>query len=336
MQLLHETPVLSRELIRTALAPTASLPVTTGLPANLQALTNSDLAEQVEQIKITPETLSTEELAKLWTVFQAKYRPTAAYVVSVVLIESQRPTRSALPVRARKLYAVPFRHPVIEQIQSQATDDAPILSNEPILAGHLLVIRGQQLRGEETIVRIGGIEAAPDSADVTDTRIVVALPAGLEAGMQGVQVVHRLLMGEPPVSHHGVESNLTAFVLRPRIVEPIGVSDVVDMGGGLRSATVQLTVAPDIGPSQRVVLLLNELVTSMASPPEDAPSPRAYSFPAPSLALASPPGPSATVSVAIDDVQAGTYLARLQVDGAESPLGSDATGRFTSPQVVIP
>ena len=128
MQLLHETPVLTRAAIRRSLAPPSPVTGGSGLPPAMEALFTSELAEQVEQIKITPQSLSTEELSRLWPACQAKYRPTAAYQASVVLIESRRSTRSALPVRARKVYVVPFRQPVIEQIKSQETAGAPIVA----------------------------------------------------------------------------------------------------------------------------------------------------------------------------------------------------------------
>jgi hypothetical protein len=100
MQLLHENPVLPRAAIRTALAPT---PVAGGggLPPTLQALAASDLAEQIEQIKIALRPLTVDDLSKMWTAFQAKYRPSACYTVSVVLIESAAPKRSPLPVLVR-------------------------------------------------------------------------------------------------------------------------------------------------------------------------------------------------------------------------------------------
>jgi hypothetical protein len=40
-------------------------------------------------------------MSKLWTTFQTQYRPSVAYAVSVVLIESTRPARAALPVLTR-------------------------------------------------------------------------------------------------------------------------------------------------------------------------------------------------------------------------------------------
>ena len=53
------------------------------LPSVFQALRASDLAEQYEQIKITPAPMSTEEMSKLWSAIQSHYRPTAAYLASV-------------------------------------------------------------------------------------------------------------------------------------------------------------------------------------------------------------------------------------------------------------
>ncbi|MDH4234862.1 MAG: DUF4255 domain-containing protein, partial [Gallionella sp.] len=99
MHLLHETPVLDRQAIRTALSG-GTVPGSI-LPPAYQALSAADLADQVEQIRITPMTMSTEEMSKLWSALQAHYRPTAAYHVSVVLIEAQRAKRSALPVLTR-------------------------------------------------------------------------------------------------------------------------------------------------------------------------------------------------------------------------------------------
>jgi hypothetical protein len=276
----------------------------------------------------------------MWTAFGAKYRPTAVYQVSVVLIQSRSATRSALPVRARNVHVVLFQQPVIERIMSQQKAGDPILSDQPILAGYNLVVVGQQLRGEDTQVNVGGITVPPASADVSDLQITIPLPASLQAGVQGVQVIHRRLMGTPPAPHRGVESNLAAFILRPRI-DTIAVSDVQGTGNDPRSANVNLSVKPAIGPAQRVVLLLNEFTPLPSPPGVTDPTALAYAFNVPSrLDLqnppVSPPPPSETITIPISGVNAGTYLARVQVDGAESPLGTDAIGQYNSPQLLIP
>ena len=102
MQLLHENPVLTRDAIRVALQRPPDDEAT--LPSALRALAGSGLQDQVEQLRITPEFLNTEELSKFWTAAQARYRSSAAYQVSVVLIQATDPTRSPLPVLARQVF----------------------------------------------------------------------------------------------------------------------------------------------------------------------------------------------------------------------------------------
>src|SRR5262249_60761820 len=101
-------------------------------------------------------------------------------------------------------------------------------------------------------VNLGGIAVTP--ATPTDALIVVAIPDGLQAGVQGVQVVQQVLMGSPPVPHAGVESNLDAFVLRPQIVGPLGVSNLHGAGPDPRSGDLTIQVNPAIGDAQRVPL----------------------------------------------------------------------------------
>jgi hypothetical protein len=329
MQLMHEIPVLGRDAIRNSLAPPS--PVSGGgLPPELLALSTSELAEQIEQIKITPEIMGIEELSKLWTTFESKYRPTAAYLASVVLIESKKSTKSALPVRERLLYVVPFNQPVVEKILSQSADGEPIVENQKILEGYNLIIRGRQLRGEITLVQVGGIEVTPAIADIEDKQIVFALPTGLKAGIQGLRVIHQRLMGSPPEPHKGVQSNVEAFVLSPEI-ENINVLNIQGAGDELRSADIELEIVPEIQETQQVIVLLNEFAAGLVSGTMNA-----YSFQADPLTLSSPPGPSNTITIHASNVEAGDYLVRIMVDGAESPLGTDNNGKYNSPLITIP
>ena len=70
-------------------------------PTVYKSLRGADLAEQIELLKITPAVLGSEEMSRLWSAIQARYRPTAAFQVSVVLIESRKASRSPLPVLSR-------------------------------------------------------------------------------------------------------------------------------------------------------------------------------------------------------------------------------------------
>jgi hypothetical protein len=153
MQLLHETPVLSRNAIRTALAATS--PVAGDLlPPATSPLLASDLADQVEQIKISPHNLNMEELSKLWTALQGHYRPTAAYHVSVVLIESRQATRAALPVLTRGKPDFVTHRDAGVAVQANMTPPLPTLEsleapqqNAAIRMGETLTLNGFNLDG---------------------------------------------------------------------------------------------------------------------------------------------------------------------------------------------
>ena len=330
MQLLHDTPVLSRDAIRTALAPVS--PVTGGdLPPAYAALSAAELADQIELIKVIPEALNVEDLSKLWTAFQAKYRVTAAYQASVVLIQSKRSARSALPVRRRLTSARPFNQPVIEQVSSEAPADA----DPRITPASALVLTGRGLKGDVTLVRLGDLELPPPPLTVTDTRISFPLATltALRAGVQGVQVIHQIPMGDPEVPHRGFESNVAAFVLHPSITP--GVSQItshVANGTTLFSATVTVGFTPDVGKTQRVTLLLNEFDAPDTRPSHD------YSFPAPKDNGITNPTQTDTAAIAflISGVLAGDYVVRVQVDGAESRVGHDGSGKYNTPKITIP
>jgi hypothetical protein len=337
MQLFHETPVLPRKAIRTSLQNPAHVGSGSGLPAAMRALFTSELAEQVEQIKIVPETLNTEEISRMWSAFQAHYRPTAAYQASVVLIESKQSIKIALPVGERQVYVFPFNQPVIEEIRSQVKTGDPILVNQPILPGQNLVLVGHQFSGTDVRVDVGGIEVQPAEGDVTPNQIIVAIPAGLKPGVHGVRVIHQKAMGKPALPHRLFESNVEAFVLRPVIDAP-SISFAAGPGDDPIDGTVLFKLSPPVGDSQSVVLILNELAPN-ASPPV-ASSGASYSFVAPSRVNVSPPlsPPDSTQSFAIPirGVKAGTYLLRVQVDGAASPLIANVnTGQYVEPQVEI-
>jgi hypothetical protein len=310
---LHARPVLTRQMIRdTILDPTFAF------------LANSNLAEAIELVKFTPIPLSLEELSKLWSVFfQTAYTLSIAYQASLVLIESEETPSAATPIRARNLYIVPFMQPVVERAMAQGGPD------QPILADSVLVLRGTQLRGAVTRVRLAGAEVAP--SDVSAAQISVSLsalpPGTLRAGVQGVQVVHHIPMGTPPTPHRGFESNVAAFVLRPTITA-LTVSNVQGSGNAPRAADLTVQVNPTIGSAQRVIVLLN-------STADDAPA--AYAFTAPARIA-----DADAVTMPISGVRAGDYLVRVQIDGAESPLTVDTDpnsptfNRYIGPLVTIP
>jgi hypothetical protein len=293
---LHAEPVLDNG----AIAAGAAL---------LPGPTLSDLAQAVESVKLTPLPLSLEELSKLWSVFfQVPYNLSVAYQATVVVIEGTETGRSALPVLDRHLYVVPFQNAVIEEVQAAGGPGAPILAGQP---ADELVLRGHKLRRDPTRMVVRGVTVTPTLVSESEVRVSLNVPpfpvGALRAGVQGVSLVYPVPMGLPPTDRPGFESNLAAFVLRPRIVPP-GVT----AAGGV----VTVPVFPAIAKGQRTVLLLNS--TSSA--------------PAPAYAFENPPAPAdtATPTFTTSGVVPDTYFVRIRVDGAESPFNPG-----TGPQVTL-
>lgn len=318
IQALQSKPVLTKERIRAAKLTYGSL-------------ASSNLDEETELVKFSMSMLSLDEMSKLWSVFfQVPYRLSVAFKATVVFIEGEEQARPAPPVRLRRIYVKPVEQPVIERVLSQKTLVDPVEEDAPILAGQFLVLDGRKLRGESTLVRIGALTAPP--AEISETRIKVRLAAPpfdanrLRAGVHGVQVVHNIKMGIPPVDHKGFESNVAPLILNPSITP--SVSGIV-VDGGHRNADLKIDFVPDLGVDQRLVVMLNEF-----NPPSGRlPYAYHYAVPLPDA----PPDFINTITIPVHVLPA-EYLVRVQVDGAESLLTQDpdpTNPLFNGPKVAI-
>lgn len=279
-----------------------------------KTLGGSGLENQIERIKFTPTALSLEEFSKLWSVFfQVEYSLSAAYQASVVLMEGSDNPQEAPPVAIRNLYVVPFQSPNISQVISQAGAALPITSSSTLL------IQGQQLRAQTTLLLIESQEFPP--ATLTDTQVTLPVPASIHAGIQGVQILQKIQMGagSPAPLHRGFQSNIAPFVLCPTITAPPTTAPASPPGTG---TNVTLTLSPNIGVGQRAVLLLNNISVT---------PPTAFT----SLATVATVD-SNQITIKVTNVPPGTYLVRVQIDGAESLLTVDSvTNKLTGPTVTL-
>jgi hypothetical protein len=300
---LENQPLLTPDNITSATNSTSQFPF----------LANSGLDQQVERIKFTPTALTIEEFSKLWSAFfQVEYSLSVAYQASVVLMESDATPQEALPVEASNLYVMPFRWPQVTAVAAQAGPAVPIVS------GTVIQIQGTQLMGPDTVVLMGGSELAP--ASMADTSLTLTVPSTARAGVQSLQVAHRIQMGTPPVAHRGFESNAAAFVLHP-VINNVSAALSPASTPTTKITNVTLNLTPNIGPGQRAVVILNDPV---AVPPQ------AY-VSEPVISAAD----SNQVVIPILNVPTGNYVVRVQVDGAESML-TMAGGQFTKPSVSAP
>lgn len=301
MLLLHERPVLDRATIRRALNPSplgASI-----LPPAFQALAAADLTDQVESVRITLEPLDTEEMSRLWSAIQAHYRPTAAYHASVVLLTSERPARSALPVLSRGVVVQPGTGPPLPALfeaRPAADQVAARLGTTVRLAGAHLAGTGVAVDFRHPLLDVP-ITIAVGAHD-DPSGLDVALPSGAAAeaawpaGLWSVTV--RLTRAGETVPR---STNAAGLLLAPEPV--LTPAPAVTRDGATGRVTVVLGVRPHVRAGQRASLALG------------------------SHTAAADPHPTTTPALTFrfGVVPAGSAPVRLSVDGAESLLVDRST-----------
>ncbi|WP_404299712.1 DUF4255 domain-containing protein [Alicycliphilus denitrificans] len=309
MQLLHETPLLTRTAIRTALNPSPA--VGASLPPALRALADAGLADQVELIKLTPNILSSEETSQLWTATQSHLRPSMAYIASVVLIQAQRPARTPLPVLTRgPLDSATGRDAGIA-VQADLEPRTPLLTHvapplgQPVAAiGDTVLLHGRLLDGanRQVVLREDrlGIEhilpALPPAPNMPAGQVAAFSLAGLQAALPAgaYRVALRVTRPDLQGRMRDHETPPLPLTLAPRITStPQSVARAPD-----GSASVPITFTPDLRADQRAVLVLDN---DEYLPQTAGATPSSRIFP---VAQARP----------------GVHLARLRIDGIDSPI----------------
>ncbi|MCP3705425.1 Pvc16 family protein [Paraburkholderia sp. CNPSo 3274] len=291
MQIWHETPVLTRDILQTALTEMAK-PIAQPAPEE-QALATTTLPDQVELIKLVQEPLGIEELSKMWTAFQVSYRPTVAYQASVVLIQRRAATRIGPPVQKRHIKAVPWRQPVIEDV-------SPAIAR----TGDILTLRGRNFIGDtpaSTGVSFdGGVPVAP--AQVQGNALRVQVPASLPAGIATVAVRQSIALGDPPTPHVGSMSNLASFTLAPTVLSPLS-------GSFKAGTTVTVQTDVQIGRMQSVSLVIgvSELPIDIR-PASGPPSSSSVDIPIPVDFPFVQPEASVPLYLRVDGAQSKLYI----------------------------
>lgn len=280
MSVLHDHMLLSPDDIRMAVA-------------------DNDLAEQFERLRITPLSLSAEEMSRLWTTFQTPYRVSAGYEVTVVLIDSRKPVRASLPVLRRGevnrgVIAVPGATAVLKEVRYSRSQSAARLGED-------ITLVGEQLGGADTVLRFTSLRLKapvefPLGTSAVGDEIDFHLPdpsedaAALARWAPGFYIVAHMLkrVGSP-----ALVSNAVAFALAPQIKLSSNTAPV--------GAVINLTCEPRIVPGQQVLLLFGDLQLEpdSSTSPVDATQPTQLTFTVPG-------------------VEAALYTLRLRVDGVDS------------------
>ena len=278
------------------------------------------LSDQYEKIKITPLPLSLDDMSKLWTSFQSDYRLSAAYEVSVVLIESGKAIKSPLPVLKRGEHdqgASVLSSPSPDISGFRFPDQKPAAN-----LGDTITLLGENLSAEGIKVRFkhpkltDPIELEPE-ASTSEFELLVKLPDAIDpgvvsewpAGFYKVSLVVRL--PDTPVW----TSNVLSMPLSPEIAT-LNPTTIMESGG---DAFVDIDCIPQVRLDQHIDLLFDG--QAIAAEP-----------------FIIPPGPDAATSLQflISNPVARTtpYVLRLRIDGVDSiPVDfSGETPRFADNQ----
>ncbi|MFQ5927043.1 MAG: DUF4255 domain-containing protein [Terriglobia bacterium] len=291
MNILHDHPVLGAAEIEAA------------LPGN-------DLHEQVERVRITPEPLSLDDMSKLWNAFQTQYRISAAYQVSVVLIESSRLARTPLPVLTRG--------PGDEGVTAQPDLMPPFPTLESVRApnqqpsarlGDVLTISGHHLDSDAIVVRFMNPRLAaaievPPLPGPTSTEITVQLPDDPANWPAGFYTLAAVISRAGQVDR---TTNELPFALAPRITTAPPITVARNAAG---DASITLTCSPQVRSAQRAALLLGDREVLAQSHPVQ----------------------TDTLTFLVTAAPVGEHLVRLRVDGVDSLL----VDRTVTPPVFDP
>jgi hypothetical protein len=304
MQLLHENPMLTRQQLRAALAPPSPVDGAI-LPGPFGTLSAADLADQIELLKITPVYLGTEDLSKLWTAMQARYRPSMAYLVSVVLIQSDARTRSALPVlkrgpddRGPVVRGAPV--PVLASVRPATSEGLPA-----VRLGEDLVVSGTDLQPSAATLQLESIRHD----------IQRALPLTTAPGNAGPRVVHVPSIAEEPSGMSGWAVGVYTAAIR--IAEP---DRPVWMTNGVPVALAPLIAVTPLAAAAGTVNL-TVTCTPRLRPEQEAGARLLFgdtSVKAASITTPANPSEPTTLVFHLPGVVAGTYLVRLRIDGIDS------------------
>jgi hypothetical protein len=261
-------------------------------PSNLLSspLGSAGLAEQVELLKITPTILGREEMAWLWTALKADYRPTYPFQVSVVLLQSQHPASSTLPVLTRSIVAQPSILPVITlptltavlppkgQAAAALDDDVTLTgSNLGIVTDVLLVNPIRQFQ------RTLAVTGTPPVFTVQNTHSINDPPAGVYQ-----------ISGQFPGVPGPLNSNSLPFAIAPDI--STWSPGIIPSG----ATTLTVPCKPFVQPGQDVSLIIGN---------QQAPAnPFAVATNTPSFAYANL------------QQTGGAVPARMRVDGVDSAI----------------
>jgi hypothetical protein len=275
-------------------------------------LKKARIQDQVERITVSPKVMSVDEISKLWSALQSHYRLSAAYLITVVLIDSQVPARSALPVLKRGkddsgIQALASVPPLLASATPATGFGAARLDEDLTVTGDRL-----DTAGLSALLRHPFMPAPIELpiTPVSPTQVTVRLPkatAGSGVSLAWPAGIYSLSLKVTRPSLPSSTTNEVPFLLAPSIT----VSPSTKQPPGAFELTIVAT--PQFHSSQTAVILFDDVqVTpkSIVTPPADPDAATTF---------------KADITAAMAPV--GFHRVRLRVDGIDSiPIKVTAGG----------
>lgn len=302
---LHAVPVLGRDLVGS-------------VGADYPAAAGNDLDRADECVRITPESLTLDELTRIWALYPvASFVPVLGYVAGPVIVEADDEPGTVLPVAAFAMGARPLSAPRLDAVVGPDGPGAPIRATAATPMLHLLGAGLAPQPGETLEVLVDGAVAGGVTV-VSDRELALPAPAQ-RPGVHTVQVLRRgaslsvLSPTRPPAS-----SLPARFSVLPSL-DTVTASGV--HAGGQSDGTLNATVQPPLTGTDLVRLLLD---SQTLDPP---------------VAVAVPVditgGPATAVSGHYSEVPIDQYRVTLEVNGVRSIPALDAAGHYVLPVVSV-
>jgi hypothetical protein len=319
LMMLHEAPVLTRLDIADAITMLTNPPppLTPPYPSNKLTgfLNTAGIADQIEMIKITPESMSREELAWLWTALKADYRTTFPFQVSVVLMQPAQATSFALPVLKTVFGPATQPTPGPAPLQpAQIFAVQPPNSQTGAQPGDTVTVTGEFLTGAMKVSITNaryGVQLTPSTSNVQSGSLTFVLPPDA-AGEYPASVYDLTVQFMDPTDTFVLQTtNTLPIAIAPSL--PTQAAMTTPSGSGTMVTISGFT--PVVWEGQEVVLALSTLTTPLTS------------VSAPAQPFTGPPNSPAVASLnfLFDDGLPTSVglLGRLQVDGVISLVTVD-------------
>jgi hypothetical protein len=307
MSVLHDHPVL--------------------LPGDIPNIPDSGLADQFERLRITLLPLSMDEMSKLWSALQTNYRVSAAYEVTVLLIESKLPTKAPLPVLKR---GKEDRGPEATASSASVLREArPPRSQPAARLGEELVIAGDNLQTDDAVVEFTSlipplegevqpppaVDVAPLPGDKPDEIKIVLDDINNDLDAWGLwapgmyTLSHVVQKSDSPP----LVSNSIGFALAPAITLTPNSTTVASVKPG---AELTITCTPRIreretAPDSKIFETIQRVIVLFGDQPVASSVTVSNQHP-------SPKNEPTTIKFTVPDVKNDLYVVRLRVDNVDS------------------